>query len=107
MITGAMWDRTEPLVPADPVRGRGWTDHRRTLEAIAWKNRTNSPWLDHPAELGPFQTAHKRLTRWAIDGTWEKIFSALLMAVDAADDIDWTVSVASAIRSAIAAATGR
>ncbi|MEJ8642387.1 hypothetical protein WKI68_15085 [Streptomyces sp. MS1.HAVA.3] len=29
-------------MPADPVRGRRWADHRRTLEAIAWKYRTNS-----------------------------------------------------------------
>jgi transposase len=30
--------------------------HRRTLEAIAWKYRTNSPWRDFPVELGPFQS---------------------------------------------------
>lgn len=56
-----MWDRIEPLMPADSVRGRRWADHRRTLEAIAWKYRTNSPWRDLPEELGSFQTAHKRL----------------------------------------------
>ncbi|MFF1285868.1 IS5/IS1182 family transposase, partial [Streptomyces sp. NPDC058299] len=36
VITDAMWGRIEPLTPADPVRGRRWADHRRTLEAIAW-----------------------------------------------------------------------
>ncbi|MGW8604571.1 transposase, partial [Streptomyces sp. NPDC055893] len=56
-----MWDRIEPLMPADPVRGRRWADHRRALEAIAWKYRTGSPWRDLPDELGSFQTAHKRL----------------------------------------------
>lgn len=40
-----MWDRIELLMPADPVRGRRRADHRRTLEAIAWKYRTSSPWL--------------------------------------------------------------
>ena len=39
------------------------------LEAIAWKYRTNLPWRDLPEELGSFQTAHKRLIRWAVDGT--------------------------------------
>ncbi|MFF1708328.1 transposase [Streptomyces sp. NPDC058252] len=57
--------------------GRRWADHRGTLEAIAWKYRTNSPWRDLPEELGSFQTAHKRLIRWAVDGTWEKIFAAV------------------------------
>ncbi|WP_258873240.1 IS5 family transposase [Streptomyces sp. M7] len=92
-----MWDRIEPLMPADPVRGRRWADHRRTLEAIAWKYRTGSPWRDLPDELGAFQTAHKRLRRWAMDGTWERILAALLAAADGADDIGWIVSVDSTV----------
>jgi transposase len=92
-----MWGRIEPLMPPGPVRGRRWADHRRTLEAIAWKYRTSSPWRDLPDELGSFRTAHKRLIRWAVDGTWEKILAALLVAADAVDDIDWTVSVDSTV----------
>ena len=45
------------------------------------------------SELGSFQTAHKRLIRWAVDGTWEKIFAAVLAAADAVDDIGWTVVI--------------
>ncbi|WRO12506.1 IS5 family transposase [Streptomyces cyaneofuscatus] len=97
VITDAMWDRIEPLMPADPVRGRRWADHRRTLEAIAWKYRTCSPWRDLPEDLGPFQTAHKRLIRWAVDGTWEQILAALLAVADADEDVSWTVSVDSTI----------
>ncbi|MGW6732290.1 IS5 family transposase [Streptomyces sp. NPDC055013] len=97
MITDAMWVRIEPLMPADPVRGRRWADHRRTLEAIAWKYRTCSPWRDLPEELGPFQTAHKRLIRWAMDGTWERILAAVLAVPDAGDDVGWTVSVDSTV----------
>lgn len=97
VITDAMWDRIEPLMPADPVRGRRWADHRRTLEAIAWKYRTCSPWRDLPDELGSFQTAHKRLIRWAVDGTWERILAAVLAAADAGADIGWTVSVDSTV----------
>ncbi|MFF1414509.1 IS5 family transposase [Streptomyces sp. NPDC058289] len=97
VITDAMWARIELLMPADPVRGRRWADHRRTLEAIAWKYRTCSPWRDLPDELGSFQTAHKRLIRWAVDGTWERIFTADLTTADAGDDIGWTVSVDSTV----------
>lgn len=92
-----MRDRIEPLMPADPVRGRRWADHRRTLEAIAWKYRTDSPRRDLPDELGSFQTAHKRLIRWAVDGTWERILAAVLAAADADDDLAWTVSVDSTV----------
>ncbi|NEB19673.1 IS5 family transposase [Streptomyces coelicoflavus] len=97
VITDAMWGRIEPLMPADPVRGRRWADHRRTLEAIAWKYRTCSPWRDLPEELGSFQTAHKRLIRWAVDGTWARILAAVLATADADDDVEWTVSVDSTI----------
>ncbi|MEW2586127.1 IS5/IS1182 family transposase [Streptomyces virginiae] len=58
----------------------------------------------HPAslgfgrsELGPFQTAHKRLVRWAVDGTWQEILTAVLAAADAVDDTRWTVSVDSTL----------
>ncbi len=84
-------------MPADPVRGRRWADHRRTLEAIAWKYRTGSPWRDLPDALGSFQTAHKRLLRWAVDGTCQRILAALLAAADGTDDIDWIVSVDSTV----------
>jgi transposase len=97
VISDAMWDRIEPLMPADRVRGRRWADHRRTIEAIAWKYRTCSPWRDLPDELGSFKTAHKRLLRWAVDGTWEKIFAAVLTAADAEDDTGWTTSVDSTV----------
>lgn len=101
-----MWDRIEPLMPADPVRGRRWADHRRTLEAIAWKYRTGSSWRDLPNELGPFQTAHKRLIRWAVDGTWERVVARVLAAADADDDIGWTVSVDSTVARAHQHAAG-
>ncbi|WP_234432458.1 hypothetical protein [Streptomyces sp. NRRL S-378] len=48
---------------ADPVRARRWADHRRTLEAIAWKYRTCSPWRVLPSELGSFHAAHTA-DRW-------------------------------------------
>ncbi|MFI1470988.1 IS5 family transposase [Streptomyces wuyuanensis] len=92
-MTDAMWDRMKLLMAADPVRGRRWADHRRTLEAIVWQYRTGSPWRDLPDELGSFQTARTRLLRWAVDGTWERILSAFLAAADEAADIGWTVSV--------------
>ncbi|MEU6624154.1 IS5 family transposase [Streptomyces litmocidini] len=97
VISDVTWGRIEPLMPADPVRGRRWADHRRTLEAIAWKFRTGSPWRDLPGKLGSFETAHKRLLRWAVDGTWARIFAAVLAAADVDGDIGWAVSVDSTV----------
>ncbi|MFJ1830289.1 transposase, partial [Streptomyces sp. NPDC088178] len=76
MITDVRCARIEPLMSAHPLRGRRWADHCRTLEAIAWKYRTCSPWRDLPDELGSSPTAHERLIRWAVDGTRTKILAA-------------------------------
>lgn len=84
-------------MPAGPVRGRRWADHRRTLEAIAWKCRTRSPWRDLPDGLGSFHTARERLIEWAVDGTWERILPAVMAAAESADDIGRTVSVDSTV----------
>lgn len=76
------------------------------LKAIAWKYRTGSPWRDLPDELGSLQIAHKRLIRWAMDGTWERMLAAVLALADADDDIDWTVSVDSTVVRALQHAAG-
>ncbi|BFV55487.1 hypothetical protein KCMC57_up05910 [Kitasatospora sp. CMC57] len=49
------------------------------MEAIAWKYRTGAPWRDLPEALGSFKTAHKPLLRWAVDGTWARIFGGWVL----------------------------
>ncbi|QMU71773.1 hypothetical protein [Streptacidiphilus sp. P02-A3a] len=34
---------------------------------------------------------------WAIDGTWERVFTVLLAQADAQEDLDWIVAVDSTI----------
>ncbi|RCG15687.1 IS5 family transposase [Streptomyces diacarni] len=97
MITDVLWCRIDQLMSADPFRGRRWADHRCTLEAIAWKYRTGSPWRNFPDKFGSSRTAHKRLLRWAMDGTLEKVLAAALAMAEADDDISWTVSVGSTV----------
>lgn len=40
---------------------------------------------------------YNRLRMWAIDGTWERVFTALVAQADAAKELDWAVSVDSTI----------
>ncbi|OXS35552.1 hypothetical protein CHR28_08940 [Streptomyces sp. XY006] len=71
MITDAMWDRIGPLMPADPVRGRRWADHRRTLDATARKYRPNSSCPDLPdgSDTGGETRASDGLSRNHSHGT--------------------------------------
>ncbi|TVL91230.1 hypothetical protein CD790_18360 [Streptomyces sp. SAJ15] len=41
--------RIEPLLPdRTPQRGGRWRDHRQVIDAIAFKYRTDTPWMDLP-----------------------------------------------------------
>ncbi|MFD6182514.1 IS5 family transposase [Streptomyces goshikiensis] len=83
-LTDAQWARIEPLLPErTPKRGGRWRDHRQVIDAIAFKYRTGTPWMDLPERFGPWKGAHNRLRMWAADGTWAKVFTALLAQADA------------------------
>ncbi|WP_373040390.1 IS5 family transposase [Streptomyces sp. NRRL S-448] len=97
-LTDAQWARIEPLLPdRTPRRGGRWRDHREVIDAIAFKYRTGTPWMDLPERFGSWKGAHSRLRMWAIDGTWERVFAALLTQADTEEDLDWVVAVDSTI----------
>ncbi|MFJ3635510.1 IS5 family transposase [Streptomyces sp. NPDC090112] len=97
-LTDAQWARIEPLLPErTPKRGGRWRDHRQVIDAIAFKYRTGTPWMDLPERFGSWKGAPNRLRMWAADGTWEKVFTALLAQADAEGDLDWVVAVDSTI----------
>jgi len=74
---------------------------RRPVEStIIFRYRTGVAWRDLPAEFGPWQTVWKRHQRFSVDGTWDKILTAILAEADAAGEIDWAVSIDSTINRA-------
>ena len=94
VLTDAMWERVEPLLP--PVQGamgRPMKDHRLLVEGAIFRYRTGVAWRDLPREFGPWQTVWKRHHRFCLDGTWDRVLTALLVDADAAKEIDWRVSV--------------
>ncbi len=94
VLSEAAWERVAPMLPSsDGRRGRPFRDHRQVIEGIVYRYRTGIPWRDLPAEFGPWQTVWKRHHRFCLDGTWDRVLTALLADADAAGDIDWRVSV--------------
>ncbi|WP_371611774.1 IS5 family transposase [Streptomyces clavifer] len=97
-LTDAQWARIEPLLPdRSPKRGGRWRDHRQVIDAIAFKFQTGSQWVHLPERYGNWRGVYNRLRMWAVDGTWERVFIALMAQADADEDLNWAVSVDSTI----------
>ena len=95
-LTDKAWAHIEPLLPLNGG-GRRWRDHRQVINAILWKLRTGAPWRDLPERYGPWKTAHERLRKWTLDGTWDKILQAAIVKDDAVGDVEWIISIDSTV----------
>ncbi|MGW6901387.1 transposase [Streptomyces sp. NPDC054919] len=83
----------EPLLPdRAPARGGRWRDHREVIDAIAFKFQTGTQWVHLPERYGNWRGVYNRLRMWAVDGTWEHVFTGIMAEADAEGDLDWTVS---------------
>ena len=97
-LTDAQWARIEPLLPdRTPKRGGLWRDHREVIDAIAFKFQSGTQWVHLPEKYGNGRGVYNRLRMWAVDGTWERVFTALMARADADKELDWVVSVDSTI----------
>lgn len=98
VITDELWALIEPILPSGAGRvGRPWRDHRQTLEGIAFRFRTGTPWRDLPDEFGPWKTIWKRHRRWSCDGTYQQIFEHVVNTLDDEQQLDWLVSADSTV----------
>ena len=97
VVSDAAWAVIEPLLPPQRGNGRPWLDHRMVIEGVAWRFRTGAPWRDLPAQFGPWNTVFKRFDRWAKDGTWAAILTAVQARADELGELDWVASIDSTI----------
>jgi transposase len=73
------WRRIEALLPGRGGRvGRPAGDNRRFVHGVLWVLRSGMRWQDMPERYGKYKTTHKRFTRWAATGVWDRVFADLL-----------------------------
>ncbi len=72
-------DRRQRSCRANPGdRGRSSArDNRLFVNGVLWVLRSGARWEDLPERYGKWKTTHKRFTRWAKSGVWEKVFNLL------------------------------
>ena len=80
LVTDALWERLEPLLPPPPRRrfrfpGRKPLDPRKILTGILFVLKTGIAWDDLPAELGCGcgKTCRHYLRVWHRAGVWLKL----------------------------------
>ena len=77
-LTDAQWARIETLLPGKAGdRGRTAKDNRLFVDGVLWVLRSGARWSDLPERYGKWKTVHKRFSRWAKAGVWERIFAVL------------------------------
>ena len=80
-LTNEQWNVVSEILPPDPVRadlrGRPWTDRRKTFDGILWILRTGAPWKDLPARYGKYQTVHRRFQNWVRSRVLEQVLLAV------------------------------
>jgi transposase len=77
-LNEAQWSRIAALLPGkagDP--GRTAADNRLFVDGVLWVLRSGAHWQDLPGRYGKWKSVHKRFTRWAKAGVWEKVFAEL------------------------------
>jgi putative transposase len=77
-LSEAQWRRIADLLPgkaSDP--GRTGSDNRLFVNGVLWVLRSAAHWQDLPERYGKWKTVHKRFTRWAKAGAWERVFASL------------------------------
>src|SRR5258705_13500372 len=77
------WDRVKDILPGREGHV-GVTAHynRLFVEAVIYRYRAGIPWRDLPERFGDWKNVHRRHTRWAQSGIWERVFKVLCADAD-------------------------
>jgi transposase len=103
-VSETQWQRIAPLLPgkaSDP--GRTAADNRLFVNGVLWVLRSGARWSDLPERYGKYKSVHKRFTRWARAGVWERVFASLVRD----RDNEYLMIDSSIVRAHAQAATGQ
>jgi transposase len=72
------WDRIKDLLPGRPGSvGVTAADNRMFVDAVLYRYRAGIPWRDLPERFGDWNNTHRRFSRWAKSGVWQRVFERL------------------------------
>jgi len=79
-LTEEQYEKSRGILPGMAGdRGRTAEDNHRFINGVLWVLRSGAHWHDLPERYGgKWKSVHKRFSRWAHKGVWEKVFDHLL-----------------------------
>ena len=78
-LSDVQWERIEDFLPGRREHvGRTARDNRLFVNGVLWVLRSGAHWHDLPDRYGKYKSVHKRFSRWATSGVWEKVFRELV-----------------------------
>src|SRR5919109_370542 len=95
IVSDALWERIEPLLPKVERRfrfpGRKRLPDREALQGILFVLHTGIAWRHLPLELGfgGGSTCYRRMVAWQQAGVWERLHALLLAELRAAGELEW------------------
>ncbi len=83
-LSKTQWDRIKDMLPGKATdRGATAQDNRAFVNGVLWVLRSGARWSDLPERYGrKWKSVHKRFTRWAKAGIWERVFEDLVKDAD-------------------------
>src|SRR3984957_15682011 len=77
------WERIKDLLPGrEGSVGVTAAGNRLFVEAVLYRYRTGVPWAHLPERFGDGVQVHRRFSRWADSGVWERVFQNLATDAD-------------------------
>jgi len=78
-LSEMQWEKIKDILPGRVESvGRTAGDNRVFVNGVLWILRSGAHWHDLPERYGKYKSLHKRFSRWAVSGVWEKVFHELL-----------------------------
>ena len=78
-LSETQWETIRDILPGKKEdRGVTAADNRGFVNGVLWVLRSGAYWKDLPERYGNWKSVHKRFTRWAKAGIWERVFTVLL-----------------------------
>lgn len=75
-LTVPQFEWIDPLLPKSKTY-QGEISHHHLVNAILYQLKNGCQWRDLPSDFPKWSTVYSQFRRWQLDGTWQKVLTAL------------------------------